>query len=140
MQAQNFKNHARYVPGFHVFTFGVVLAALIISIILLVYAGVSHETVFYVLTGIALGLLFFYTRSFATGNQDRIIRAEENLRSYRLTGSILDSHLTRSQIIALRFADYGEYAGLSKRILAENLHAKAIKQAIQQWKADHHRV
>ncbi|CAN5577183.1 hypothetical protein BH10BAC3_BH10BAC3_13460 [soil metagenome] len=139
MQAQNFKNHARYVPGFHLITFGVILAALVIAIILLVHAGVSHETVFYVLAGIALGLLFFYTRSFATGNHDRIIRAEEN-RSYRLTGGILDSRLSRSQIIALRFADDVEYADLSKRILAENLDAKAIKRSVQQWKADHHRV
>ncbi len=91
------------------------------------------------LVGIALGLLFFYSRSFATGNQDRIIRAEEN-RSYRLIGGILDSRLSRSQIIALRFADDVEYANLSKRILAENLDAKAIKRSVQQWKADHHRV
>jgi hypothetical protein len=140
MEEQNFKKHARYVPGFHLITFGIILAALIIAIILLVHRGFSHETVFYVFAAAGLSLLFFYLRQFATRNQDRIIRAEENFRSYRLTGKILDNHLTRSQIISLRFADDSEYAALSERAVKENLSPKDIKQAVQQWRADHHRV
>lgn len=140
MSDQNLKNHARYVPGFHMLTSVVIAAALIIAIILMVHSGVSHETVFYLLTSIALGLLFFYTRQFATGNQDRIIRAEENFRSQSLTGKPLDSRLTRRQIIALRFADDAEYAELAGRTVNENLSEKDIKTAIKQWRADHHRV
>jgi hypothetical protein len=97
-------------------------------------------TVFGLLVAVSLGLLFNYTRQFATGNQDRIIRAEENFRSYRLTGKNMDDRLTRKQIIALRFADDSEYAALSDKAVSQNLKPKDIKQAIQQWRADHHRV
>jgi hypothetical protein len=51
-----------------------------------------------------------------------------------------DSRLTKGQIIALRFADDDEYAALSERAIKENMSPKEIKQAIQNWRADHHRV
>jgi len=140
MQEQHFKKHARYVPGFHVATFAVILAAVVFAIVLMVSTGISILTVLCLLVTTGLGLLFTYTRQFATGNQDRVIRAEENFRSYRLTGKILDSNLTRSQIIALRFADDSEYAALSEKAISQHLSAKDIKQSIQQWRADHHRV
>lgn len=140
MQDQNFKKHAQYVPGFHMLTFGVILAALIIAIILMIHTGISHTTVFELLVAVGLGLLFFYTRQFATGNQDRIIRVEENFRSLQLTGKQLDSRLTKGQIIALRFADDSEYVTLRDKAISQNLSAKDIKQAIQQWRADHHRI
>jgi hypothetical protein len=140
MEAQSFKKHARYVPGFHLMTLLFILTALIISIILIVHRGISHETVFYLLTGISLSLLFYYVRSFAIGNQDRIIRAEENFRSFRLTGKPLDSRLNRSQIIALRFADDEEYVELVQKTINQNLGVRDIKAAIQKWKADHYRV
>ena len=87
-----------------------------------------------------MGLLFFYTRQFATGNQDRVIRAEENARSYRITGKVLDDRLTKGQIIALRFADDSEYADLTQKTINRNLSIKDIKQTISQWRADHHRI
>jgi hypothetical protein len=140
MDDQNFKNHARLVPGFHLLAGATILAALAIAIILAIHTGISHETVFFLLVGLSLVLLFWYTRQFAAGNQDRIIRLEENLRSHRLTGKMQDSRLTKGQIIALRFADDDEYAALSERAIKENMSPKEIKQAIQNWRADHHRV
>jgi hypothetical protein len=92
------------------------------------------------LTAASLALLFAFVRQFAVGNQDRIIRAEETARSYRLTGKELDSRLTRSQVIALRFADDSEYVSLMHKAINENLSAAAIKQSISRWRADHHRV
>jgi uncharacterized protein DUF6526 len=85
-------------------------------------------------------LLFVFVRQFATKNQDRIIRAEETARSYRLTGKEPDIRLTKNQVIALRFADDSEYVTLSKKAINENLSPKAIKEAINKWRADHHRV
>jgi hypothetical protein len=140
MDNQNFKNHARFVPGFHLLTGLPILAALVIAIFLVIHKGVSHETVFFLLVGLSLVLLFWYTRQFAAGNQDRIIRLEENLRSHRLTGKLQDSRLTRGQIIALRFAGDDEYAALSERAIKENMSPKEIKQAIQNWLSDHHRI
>ena len=140
MDIQNFKKHARYVPGFHFITLGVILAALVIAVIMIITSGFNLLTVFCILVAVSLGLLFVYTRQFATGNQDRIIREEENFRSFRLTGRMLDKRLTRSQVIALRFADDDEYAALAEKAVNENLSGKDIKQAIQRWRSDHHRV
>ena len=140
MEVQNFKKHAQYVPGFHFVTLGIILAVLVIAIVLMISQGVNLMTVFGILVAVSLGLLLNYTRQFATGNQDRIIRAEENFRSYRLTGKDMDSRLTRNQVIALRFANDSEYAALAGRAASQNLSAKDIKQSIQQWRSDHHRV
>ena len=140
MQEQNFKKHARYVPGFHFLTSGVIISALIIAIVLLVSTGFSLSSVFDLLVVLSLGLLFFYIRHFSTVNQDRIIRAEENFRSYRLTGKALDQRLTKSQVVALRFAGDEEFPVLSGKAIEENLKPSDIKKAVQQWRADHHRV
>jgi len=140
MPNQSAKSHARYVPGFHILTYLVVAAALGIATILVIHRGITHETAFYLITAIAMGLLTFYVRHFATNNQDRIIRAEENFRSYRLTGKVLDPRLRTSQVVALRFAEDEEFTSLSQQAANDNLTAAQIKAAIQKWRADHHRV
>ena len=126
--------------GFPLVTFATILALLIISILMIFNLGISASTIFGILIALSLVFLFFYTRQFATGNQDRAIRAEENLRYYLLTGKMFDSRLTRNQIIALRFADDSEYVSLSEKAISQNLSSKNIKEAIQKWRADHHRI
>lgn len=140
MRDQNAAKHSQYVPGFHMLTFGVILAALVVAIIMMVSSGVNTGTLFALLASVGMGLLFFYTRQFATGNQDRVIRTEENFRHYRLTGKVLDPRLTRTQVIALRFSDDSELATLAERAANENLDPAAIKKAIGKWRADHHRI
>ena len=140
MTEQNFKNLPKYVLGFHLVTFVTILASLIISIFMIFNLGISASTIFGILIALSLIFLFFYTRQFATGNQDRVIRAEENLRYYLLTGKMFDSRLTRDQIIALRFADDSEYVRLSEKAISQNISSKNIKEAIQKWRADHHRI
>jgi hypothetical protein len=140
MQQQNAAKHARYVPGFHVITFGIILAALVVAISMTVSSGFSAGTLFALLASAGMCLLFWYIRAFATGNQDRIIRVEEQFRYYRLTGKPLDDRLTRAQVIALRFAGDGELVALADRAVQEQMSPAAIKQAIQQWRADHHRI
>ena len=140
MIEQNFKTHPKYVLGFPLGTFATILASLIISILLIFNLGISASTIFGILIALSLVFQFFYTRQFAIGNQDRAIRAEENLRYYLLTGKMFDSRLTRNQIIALRFADDSEYVSLSEKAISQNLSSKNIKEAIQKWRADHHRI
>ena len=140
MIEQNFKNNPKYVLGFHLVTFVTILASLVLSILMIFNLGINSSTIFGILIALSLIFLFFYTRQFATGNQDRIIRAEENLRYYLLTGKMFDSRLTREQIIALRFADDSEYVRLSEKTISQNLSSKNIKEAIQKWRADHHRI
>lgn len=140
MSEQNASGHSRYVPGFHFISFGIIVAALVVAVLMVVNNGMSLPGLFAVLAAAGMLLLFFYTRLFATQNQDRIIRAEENFRHYRLTGKPLDERLTRAQVIALRFAGDDELATLAGRAVQENMTPAAIKQAIKQWRADHHRV
>jgi hypothetical protein len=85
-------------------------------------------------------LLFWFSRVFALRAQDRAIRAEENLRHYVLTGSLLDPRLRIRQVIGLRFASDEEFGDLALRAAEEELAPSAIKQAIKEWRADHHRV
>lgn len=141
---QNFKTHARYVPLYHIALYIILLLCLITSSWNLVRALSFHSgrLVAVTLVGLVLAglIIAWYSRVFALKAQDRAIRAEENLRHFSLTGKLLDSQLHLSQIIALRFASDEEFLELAKRAAAENMKAANIKQAIRNWKADHHRV
>ena len=144
MQEQNFKNHARFVPVFHLVLSATILTVSVLAIINLISAFKSDssylQAVMFVLIAIALAISFLKIRRFPLIAQDRAIRAEENLRYFSLTGSLLDSRLSLSQIIALRFAPDNELVALADRALKENLSNRDIKKAIQHWKADHHRA
>ena len=93
-----------------------------------------------IMFGVTLILTIFFTRSFALKAQDRAIRAEENLRYFAITGKLLDSKLTIRQIVALRFASNNEFVDLAHKAVEKNMKSSEIKQAIQNWRADHHRV
>jgi hypothetical protein len=140
MTEQNYKNHTRLVPGFHVITLGLIATAIILALVLLFRQGPTLINIFALVIAVLLGPLAVYARTFATGNQDRIIRCEENFRSLRLTGKVLDSRLTRAQIIALRFAGDEQFQELAEKAARECLSNSAIKQAIKDWRADHFRV
>jgi hypothetical protein len=142
MQQQNFSNHSRYVPAWHFVAGTLLLALLIGSIVNLVNS--AHDNLYsaslLVLVAVILGFVFVYARAFALKAQDRAIRAEENFRYFILTGKRLPQQLRMGQIIALRFASDEELPALVDRALQEQLRGKQIKQAIQNWRADHHRV
>jgi Family of unknown function (DUF6526) len=144
MQEQNFKNHTRVVPLFHGLTFLLVLIGLIGSVINFIRAynngGGRLTAALLILLFVTASLLVWFTRSFGVGVQDRAIRAEENLRYFSITGKLLDSRLSLRQIIALRFAPDEELIALAALAVKEDLKPTAIKQAIKQWKADHHRI
>ncbi len=139
MQNQNFKNHARFVPLFHMVTFSICLAILVLSCILF-FREMSIESTLYLLIAIVLLLSFYFIRSFPLKAQDRAIRAEESLRYYIITGKLFNKNIRMSQIIALRFADDNELVSLAERALKENLNSKEIKMAIKNWRADNYRV
>ncbi len=141
---QNYKNHIRLVPLFHYFGYLLVLTTLAVSVWNLIRA-IHHHTDIYISAlivglSIAVLLLMYYSREFALRAQDRAIRAEENFRHFILTGKPFDSSLTRSQIIALRFASDAEMPALAVRAVNEKLASKDIKKAIVNWRGDYHRV
>lgn len=145
MQEQNFKNHSRLVPLYHYVVYFLVVIIIGASVIRLYKSYVFNFRYVWVpgmflMIGIVLILLAWFTRSFALKAQDRAIRAEESLRYFAITGNLPDPKLTMRQIIALRFAPNNEFVELAHRAVKENLSAKQIKQAIRDWKGDHHRV
>ncbi|MGG3915336.1 DUF6526 family protein [Bacillus sp. es.034] len=142
MKQQNYENHSKVDPVFHV---GIGLSALVTLILTVTFfvKNVGDETLLsfiILLVVITLILVGVRLRTYALQVQDRVIRTEEQFRYYRLTGNDLDGRLSLKQIIALRFAPDEEFPGLVERTLAENLTPNDIKKAVQNWRADHHRV
>jgi hypothetical protein len=142
-EQQNFANHTQRVVGF--------LALALVLTLTIIGAGVNlyqswgdHERIYSAALILVLSLCVFaaagYARTFALKAQDRAIRAEENLRSYVLTGKLLDPRLTVQQIIALRFACDAEFAALAQQAAEQSTAPVAIKQAVKNWRADFHRV
>jgi len=143
-KSQNFKNHVRLVPPYHMFVFGVFLLNLGWTIYRLVKAGVSFESVLGVLMGLALLVLFFYARVFALSVQDRVIRLEMRLRLVGLLPPELQPRIpefTVAQLVSLRFASDAELPALARKVLDERLtDRKVIKQLVKDWQADYLRV
>jgi hypothetical protein len=142
MSDQNFRNHARYLPVWHLLVPLLLLALLggSINFFRISPAEYKYPAALLILVSVIFLIYYWYTRAFALRAQDRAIRAEERLRHYLLTGQPLDPQLRMGQIIALRFASDAEFPALAKKAVAEKMAAKEIKQAIQNWKADHNRV
>jgi len=144
MPEQSYAKHAKFVPMFHFVLSGIILLSFIGSLVNLWQSLGDHERLYnaslITALSVALLLLFFFTRSFAMGVQDRAIRAEENLRHLALTGKLLDPRLTMKQIVGLRFASDAEFAELASKAAEEGLAQDTIKKSVRNWRADHDRV
>jgi len=137
--AQNFQNHAKYVPVFHFFVLPVLLFNVGWSIYRVINAPSANVGVALVVS-VALLLVALYARMFALAVQDRLIRLEMQLRMHGVLPDNLRARIpefTVSQLVALRFASDAELPGLAGKVLADNLQdRKTIKQMIQNWQAD----
>jgi hypothetical protein len=144
MQEQSYAKHAMFVPGFHFVLAGIILLTLVGSFVNLWQSLGDHERLYsaslIAAISVALALLFFFTRNFAVGVQDRAIRAEENLRHFVLTGKLLDPRLSIGQIVGLRFASDAEFAELARKAAEEGLSRDTIKKSVKSWRPDHNRI
>jgi hypothetical protein len=144
MERQNYGNHRRLDPAYHFSYILLTGITMICSIVNLIQAINKNENIFIAVLILLLSLLFSLTlrmiRPYPLKAQDRAIMAEEGLRHFILTGKRLDLSLTRSQIIALRFASDAEFPALCEKAAAEKLTPDAIKKAIVAWRADHFRI
>jgi hypothetical protein len=139
---QGLKNHARLDPKFHIFTFVVFTANLVISIVYMV-----HHLCFYsawlVFLSLAVFVPIFTLRLYPLKVQDRIIRLEERIRLQALAPSEWHTQIYRlseDQLIGLRFAADDEVVELAKQALEHNLNRKQIKERIKSWRPDNWRV
>ena len=141
-QPQNFENHAKFVPAFHIVTLGIFFINLIWSISRVI-RSFSMQTVMSVLLAIAFLLAALYARTFALAVQDRVIRLEERLRLQAIAPAEWHAQiykLTEDQLIGLRFAADDEVVELAKQALEHNLNRKQIKERIKNWRPDEFRV
>jgi hypothetical protein len=144
MMEQNFSNHVKWVPTFHFFVMPALLLNLGWSIYRMFRPGFSGDNLVHLLTALALVLLMLHARLFALRVQDRVIRMEERQRMSKLLPDDLKSHIgefTPAQLVALRFASDGELPALARKVLNDKVtDVKAIKQMVQNWRADYLRA
>jgi hypothetical protein len=144
MAAQSKENHSRYVSGYHFILFAIVVLYTVGAVYYFAKCFINNSAhllpTLILLSDVVFWFLFYYVRQFATTNQDRIIRAEENLRHFILTGKPLSPALQMKQVVALRFASDDEFVALCVRAVAEKLSGKEIKQEIKVLRADNERV
>ena len=139
---QDFAHHTRWDPAFHFFVLPVFAITVIMTIVHLVRRPGLHSA-YMIVFAIALLIAVFKIRTYSLKVQDRVIRLEERLRLATLIDPALRSRipeLTKSQLVALRFASDGELPALATRALNEKLPAAEIKKAIQNWRPDDFRV
>lgn len=141
-KTQSYKNHAQYVPLYHFVTFALLLMLLVGSVYFLVTADkqMLFPAILLLITVLTLMLTTIHSRAFALKVQDRAIRAEEQFRYFIVTGKRLPQELTVQQLIALRFASDDELEALADQAIRESMSPSAIKQAVKNWRADHHRA
>lgn len=142
-ETQSYAKHARWDPMFHFFLVpasALLLIAMVYHIYKAQHSGVEIWMVAWLLVFI-VGV--FKMRLYALRNQDRIIRLEEQVRLRGLVPEALRARLAElstDQLIGLRFASDREAAALCERALNEKLSRDAIKQAVQEWRADQIRI
>ena len=149
MNEQNFSNHAKIVPAFHYFV-GPVLMINVVTHCIALFKSFSAPPGFIllsllaVLSSIAVLMLAFLARLFALGVQDRVIRLEERMRYERLLPEDLQPRIgefTINQLVSLRFASDAELPTLARKVLdGKMIERKAIKQMVQNWRADYQRI
>ena len=142
-QPQNYRNHARIVPAYHIGVFVPFFANFIWASYRLVQVF-NGDTFMAFLVSIALLLFFFSMRVQVLTVQDRVIRLEMRLRLRSLLPKDLHTHidgLSHKQLVALRFASDAELPALVREVLAGTLQTqKEIKSRVREWQADHLRA
>lgn len=142
-QAQNYKNHTRIIPVFHIGVLGILVVNVLWSAYRLT-ANMTGQAVMDLLLAIALLVLATSVRSMVLRVQDRLIRLEMRLRLRELLPADLQGKipaLTPRQLIAMRFASDAELPALMREVLAGTLAtSKDIKLRIKDWQADYLRA
>jgi hypothetical protein len=139
---QNFKNHTRLDPPFHIVLTLIVGLNLVYSIVHLV-RHFGFRSAWFVVLSAGLVIVWLRLRTYPVKVQDRVIRLEERLRLQSLAPAEWHAQIYRlseDQLIGLRFAGDDEVVGLAKKALEENLNRKQIKERIRNWRPDEWRI
>ena len=140
---QSYASHRRVHPVYH-FVIAPIFGINVIVAIVVAVRAFSLLALWNVVMSIAMLFLAVIVRFYATKNQDRIIRAEETARLWRVLPAELKpriAELTTGQLIALRFAGDDELPDLVRAIVTGEVRGREnIKRRIRNWRADTQRV
>lgn len=139
MPTQNYANH-RYTPKATRYGFLFFLVSIVAFVLRWFYVG-GRYTMAIGLGGLlaAVFILLGISRAYITALQDRIIKLEMRVRCASLLTPAQQEmlwRLSKSQIVALRFASDAELPALAERASRENMTSDAIKRAITDWVPD----
>jgi hypothetical protein len=140
--SQNFKNHGRIDPSYHV-VLATLLAVNLYMAGLYAYRNFNLFSGWLVILAIAVWIPVLKLRLYPLKAQDRIIRLEERLRLQALAPAEWHAQiyqLSEDQLIGLRFASDDEVVALAKEALELKLTRKQIKERIKNWRPDEFRV
>jgi uncharacterized protein DUF6526 len=144
MAEQNFANHGRLFPPFHLFVLPVMAINFFWSAYGWYATGFSWGGAERTLLALGLFVGFGSVRVMALKVQDRVIRLEERLRYERVLPADLKPRIgefTVEQLVPLRFASDAELPSLARKVLDEKMtERKAIKQMVKSWKPDYLRA
>ncbi|HLM97856.1 MAG TPA: DUF6526 family protein [Bryobacteraceae bacterium] len=139
---QNYANHTRLDPPFHMFVLPVAAINILAAIWNLVRSP-GMGSAWLVVLALAGAVAVVKIRTYALKVQDRVIRLEERLRLSQLLAEPLRDRigdLTEAQLIALRFASDAEVPALVEKALDGTMLPRELKQAVVNWRADYFRV
>jgi len=139
---QNFKNHGRVDPPFHM-VLATVLGVNLFIVGLYAFKNFSLFTGWLVILSIAVWIPVLKLRLYPLKVQDRVIRLEERLRLQALAPPEWHAQIYRlseDQLVGLRFASDDEVVALAKEALEQNLTRKQIKERVKSWRPDEFRI
>jgi hypothetical protein len=139
---QNYANHGRRDPSFHLFIVPIAAISIIVAIVNL-FRFPSFNSTWLVVVSIAAAVAVFKMRLYSLKVQDRVIRLEERYRLQQILSEPLRSRipeLTIGQLVALRFAPDAELPALVTRALNEKLSKDDLKKSVAVWRPDFFRV
>lgn len=141
--AQNYQNHAKFVPLYHYILFPI----LAFNTLAMAYHALQDPDMYHlwaVVMAVALVLIALFARVFALKAQDRVIRLEERLRMRELLPPDLKVRIhdfSAEQLIGLRFASDAELPELAATVLRDNIQKRdAVKKLVKHWRVDDHRL
>ena len=143
-EPQNFKNHTRLNPIFHMVAGIPLIGYFVWSIYRVWSSGATAESLAGFVLAFGVLALFFAVRNQVLTVQDRLIRLEMRLRLRHVLPSAMHPQieaLTIPQLVALRFASDGELPALTAQVIAgECPTPKDIKMRVKEWQADYQRA
>ena len=140
MAEQSFKSHAHRATETNILW---VLSIVALVLIVQQFLGRQTRDLAILTLVFAMFLVGWITRVYVLRLQDRIIMLEMKVRAAEVLPAGADAQLaklTKSQVVALRFASDDELGALLERAARENMTSKEIKAAVKNWRADHYRT